>query len=316
MRLHLIFLSIQSPLFFKFSEWTSTKFFSGYFSAFSTYILSLLPIWFFLHSCRRHRYCLVTYHRHSSTFMIHHSGLGEEIHEVIDRLALDRIRSTLHVQYFLITLYTVLEVGPRRTLGSWTGAPLRGGEGGENGPTERAHRGNCAPTSGSPVAPSRTCRLFPRRDSRSPHLSSVRPASPKLPSFPRSVFDPLTTDGTRVHRGYGAGGWARLFIFRYFWSATREIYTLRAYVFDEYDLSISEECHRIVEGRVEKYLMDRLIVMDRPENVWMSFKNLFQDMWRKDFSSSLILLLIILYNYTSFIECRSVYWFLLFYWSL
>lgn len=41
-------------------------------------------------------------------------------------------RSTLHVQYFLITLYTALEVGPRR--GSWTGPLL---EGGENG----AHRG-------------------------------------------------------------------------------------------------------------------------------------------------------------------------------
>lgn len=101
---------------------------------------------------------------------------------------------------------------------------LRGGEGGENGPTERARRGNCAPTSGSPVAPSRTCRLFPRRDSRSPHLSSVRPASPKTPSFPRSVFDPLTTDGTRVHRGYRVGGRTCLFIFRYFRSATREIH--------------------------------------------------------------------------------------------
>lgn len=41
-------------------------------------------------------------------------------------------RSTLHVQYFLITLYTALEVGPRS--GSWTGPLL---EGGENG----AHRG-------------------------------------------------------------------------------------------------------------------------------------------------------------------------------
>lgn len=36
-------------------------------------------------------------------------------------------------------------------------------------------RGDFAPTSGSPVAPSRTCRLFPRRDSRSPHLSSLLP---------------------------------------------------------------------------------------------------------------------------------------------
>lgn len=185
--------------------------------------------------------------------MIHHSGPGEETYGVIDRLALDRIRSTLHVQYFLITLYTVLEVGPRRTLGSWTGAPLRGGKGGENGPTERARRGNCAPTSGSPVAPSRTCRLFPRQDSRSPHLSSVRPASPKLPSFPRSVFDPLTTDGTRVHHGYGARGWARLFIFRYFWSATREIYILRAYNLRW--TRFVDICHGIVEGWVEKYSM-------------------------------------------------------------
>lgn len=114
------------------------------------------------------------------------SSLGAQWRDpwVIDRLALDWARSTLHVQYFLITLYTLLlEVGPRRTSGSWTGAPLRGGEEGENGPTERARRGNCAPTSGSPVAPSRTCRLFPRRDSRSPHLSSVRPASPKPPLF-------------------------------------------------------------------------------------------------------------------------------------
>jgi len=115
-----------------------------------------------------------------------------------------------------------------RTSGFWTGASLRGGKGGENGLTEGARRGNFAPISGSPVAPSRTCRLFPRRDSRSPHLSSVRPASPKpSSSFPRSVFDPLTTDGTRVHCGYGAEGRARLFIFRYFWFATRD--TLRAH---------------------------------------------------------------------------------------
>lgn len=202
-------------MFCKF--WTSAVFFSIH--------PSISPCLLSLHSrhrhCRRHCYCLVTYHRHSSTFMIHHSGPNEKARGVIDRLALDRARSTLHVQYFLITLYTVLlEVGPHRTSGSWIGAPLREDEGGENGPTEGARRGNCAPTSGSPVAPSRTCRLFPRRDSRSPHLSSVPPRKPL--SFPRSVFDPLTTDSTRVHRGYGAEGRARLFIFRYFRSATRE----------------------------------------------------------------------------------------------
>lgn len=224
-------------------------------ASFSAFTLSLLLVCFSLHPRHRHRYCLATYHR-SSAFMIHHFGRGEEARRVIDRLALDRTRSTLHVQYFLITLYTLLlEVGPRRT---WTGAPLRRGEGGENGPTEGARRGNCAPTSGSPVAPSRTCRLFPRRDSRSPHLSSVRPASPNPPSsprhsFPRSVFDPLTTDGTRVHRGYGAGGQARLFIFRYFWSATRDTPYVHT-IFDEHDLPISEECHGIKREKCGRIL--------------------------------------------------------------
>lgn len=157
--------------------------FLDYFSAF--YTLSLFPVCFFLHPRRRHRCCLVIYHRRSSALMIHYLGPSVDTRRVIDRLALDRTWSTLHMQYFPITLYTLLlEVGPRRTSGSWTpGAPLRGGEEGENGPTERVRRGNCAPTSGSPVAPSRTCRLFPRRDSRSPHLSSVRPASPKPPLF-------------------------------------------------------------------------------------------------------------------------------------
>lgn len=46
-------------------------------------------------------------------------------------------------------------------------------------------RGDFAPTSGSPVAPSRTCRLFPRRDSRSPHLSSLLPF---LSLFPLSLL--------------------------------------------------------------------------------------------------------------------------------
>lgn len=164
----------------------------------------------------------------SFAFMIHHFGPGEQARGVIDRLVLDRARSTLHVQYFLITLYTVLlEVGPRRTSGSWTGAPLRRGEGGENGPTEGARRGNCAPTSGSPVAPSRTCRLFPRRDSRSPHLSSVRLASLNPPP---PLFSPLRlwpshhrrhTCAPRV-RGQGARhAYLFLDIFR---SATREIH--------------------------------------------------------------------------------------------
>jgi len=182
---------------------------------FSASILSLFLVRFPLHL--RHYYCLVTYHRRSSAFMIHHLGPDEEARRVIDRLALDRARSTLHVQYFLITLYTVLLVsGAVSYFGSWTGAPLRGDEEGENGPTEGARRGNCAPISGSPVAPSRTCRLFPRRDSRSPHLSSVRLASlkPPLPSFPRSIFDPLTTiDGTRVHRQYGGRGAGTLIYF-------------------------------------------------------------------------------------------------------
>lgn len=139
--------------------------------------------------------------------MIHHSGPNEKARGVIDRLALDRAQSTLHVQYFLITLYTVLfEVGPHRTSGSWIGAPLRGSEGGENGPTEGARRGNCAPTSGSPVAPSRTCRLFPRRDSRSPHLSSVRPASPKSPPLfpaPSLTLSPPTAHVCTAGRGPG-----------------------------------------------------------------------------------------------------------------
>lgn len=98
-----------------------------------------------------------------------------------------------------------------RTSGPWTGAPLRKGEGGENGPTEGARRGNCAPISGSPVAPSRTCRLFPRRDSRSPHLSSVRPASPK-PSPPSPLFpapsltlSPPTAHVCTAGTGQGAG---------------------------------------------------------------------------------------------------------------
>lgn len=64
------------------------------------------------------------------------------------------------------------EVGPRRVSAPWLSVG-----------TEGAHRrGDFAPTSGSPVAPSRTCRLFPRRDSRSPHLSSVRVS--RYPSTP------------------------------------------------------------------------------------------------------------------------------------
>ena len=78
----------------------------------------------------------------------------------------------LHVQYFLITFRKVgSKVG-----GSLSAVAFRGHGGGPP-------RGDFAPTSGSPVAPSRTCRLFPRRDSRSPHLSSVR-ASPLHPSAP------------------------------------------------------------------------------------------------------------------------------------
>jgi len=61
---------------------------------------------------------------------------------------------------------------------------VAGREGGR-GAARRRGGGTCAPTSGSPVAPSRTCRLFPRRDSRSPHLSSVRPALPSISSPPR-----------------------------------------------------------------------------------------------------------------------------------
>lgn len=80
--------------------------------------------------------------------------------------------SILHVQYFLITLGRGPEVGPRRVSAPWLSVG-----------TEGAHRrGDFAPTSGSPVAPSRTCRLFPRRDSRSPHLSSVRVS--RYPSTP------------------------------------------------------------------------------------------------------------------------------------
>lgn len=43
-------------------------------------------------------------------------------------------------------------------------------------------------SSGSPVAPSRTCRLFPRRDSRSPHLSFVHPRSSFAPLSSSTLF--------------------------------------------------------------------------------------------------------------------------------
>lgn len=135
--------------------------------------------------------------------------------------------------------------------------PVEVDEGAENGPSEGASGGDCAPTSGSPVAPSRTCRLFPRRDSRSPHLSSVRLTSPclslSLSPHPRLAFDPLTTDGTRVRHGYEAGGRARLFIFRYFRSVTRERYTLRAH---------NSSTRLDIQERVSRR-RGRLIVIDR-----------------------------------------------------
>lgn len=133
--------------------------------------------------------------------------------------------------------------------------PVEVDEGAENGPSEGASGGDCAPTSGSPVAPSRTCRLFPRRDSRSPHLSSVRLTSPclSLSPHPRLAFDPLTTDGTRVRHGYEAGGRARLFIFRYFRSVTRERYTLRAH---------NSSTRLDIRERVSRR-RGRLIVIDR-----------------------------------------------------
>lgn len=86
------------------------------------------------------------------------------------------------------------------------------------------------PSSGSPVAPSRTCRLFPRRDSRSPHLSSVHPLlspfSSHLTRFPQPPphlspcpsycfpLQPAQRVSAHVCRQNIVG---HLFIFRYFW---------------------------------------------------------------------------------------------------
>lgn len=199
---------------------------------------------------------------------------------VIDRLALDRARSTLHVQYFLITLYTVLlEVGPHHTSGSWTGAPLRGGEGGENGPTERARRGNCAPTSGSPVAPSRTCRLFPRRDSRSPHLSSVRPASPNSPLFPAPslTLSPPTAHVCTAGTGQRAG---HAYLFLDIFGLPRERYTLRAHNLRRTRLVDIQRVSWDSRERVEKYSMHG------PTNRDGSFRECMSVFWREIISKA------------------------------
>lgn len=116
--------------------------------------------------------------------------------------------------------------------------------------------------------------------------SSCLPLLLPHPSRSRLVFDPLTTDGTRVQRGYGAGGRACLFIFRYFRSTTRrDTPYVRTILKWTRLVNIRRVSRWRENGRVQRW-RERLIVMDCPENECFSNKEESDSPNRSKISSS------------------------------